>query len=201
MGELQHAWQSAVGGYNERQAGNCLFWLFEEPQANHGRSSLQTGSVASGNVQHHGEHSEGAGPAVQHAGDVQNQRLEAQNVQLTGRAISHANETSDATRASTVNRASSNYVARPAARPGYIADGEGGSGWTAGHVILAAVTAFAFGVLVGGYSGLSSGIDGLTRVSETYLNTVGKLMTEVLEERQQNRRTANAQAHEHLHRY
>ncbi|KAL3158351.1 hypothetical protein ABBQ38_010590 [Trebouxia sp. C0009 RCD-2024] len=57
--ELQQAWWSAVGGYNERQAGNCLFWLFEEPQTNNdSSSSVDTGSVASGYVQGHGEQSE-----------------------------------------------------------------------------------------------------------------------------------------------
>ncbi|KAL3158223.1 hypothetical protein ABBQ38_010477 [Trebouxia sp. C0009 RCD-2024] len=198
VGELQHAWQSAVGGYNERQAGNCLFWLFEEPQANHGIRNIETGSVASGEVQNHGQQTEDAGPSIQHAGDVQQ---DEQGVQLTGRATQHANETGNATRASTLDRTSSHTLARPAARPSQSADGEGGSGWSAGHVVLAAVTAFAFGVLVGGYSRRSSGIDGLSGISETYLNIVGKLMTEVLQERQQNRRTANGQERERSHHY
>lgn len=39
MGDLQHAWQFSIGGYDEQQAGNCLFWLFEEPSANRIRGS------------------------------------------------------------------------------------------------------------------------------------------------------------------
>lgn len=201
VGELQHAWQSAVSGYNERQAGNCLFWLFEEPQASsvtrqNSRSSTDTGSVASGYVQHHGQLFDDAGPSVQHAVAIQHQSPGEQSMHFTSASTAnrHANETSGATRASTVNRTSSNHAARPAAHPGQGAHAGSGSGFGASHLVLVAVTAFAFGVLVCGYPRRSSGIDGLTRISETYLNAVGNLMTEVLEERQQNRRTANAQA-------
>lgn len=29
---LQLAYKSAISGYNQQQAGNCLYWLFKEPQ-------------------------------------------------------------------------------------------------------------------------------------------------------------------------
>ena len=57
--------------------------------------------------------------------------------------------------------------------------------------MLVAVTAFAFGVLVGCYPQRHFGTDGLTRISEMYLNIAGNLMTDidVLEERKQKRRS------------
>ncbi|KAL3140525.1 hypothetical protein ABBQ32_005106 [Trebouxia sp. C0010 RCD-2024] len=117
--ELQHAWWSAVGGYNERQAGNCLFWLFEEPQTNHesrqnSSSSADTGSDASGYVQGPGEQSEEyAGSAVEHAGGMQH---EEQGEQLKGRAHGHADGTGGLG-ASTESRTNSTHAAGPAAQP------------------------------------------------------------------------------------
>ena len=95
--ELQHAWQSAVSGYDERQTGSCLFWLFEEPCENNdrrqnSRSSIATGSIASATVQHHDEQfDDDAAPSAQH-GDMQQPYSEVQGDHLnnlTGRANTH----------------------------------------------------------------------------------------------------------------
>lgn len=34
VGQLRHAGTSLFAGYGPRQSGNCLFWLFEEPERN-----------------------------------------------------------------------------------------------------------------------------------------------------------------------
>ncbi len=34
VGQLRHAGTSLFAGYGPRQSGNCLFWLFEEPESN-----------------------------------------------------------------------------------------------------------------------------------------------------------------------
>ena len=201
VGELQHAWQSAVSGYNERQAGNCLFWLCEEPQVHSGRStpsrrSSFAGSVASANAQDHGEQSDDdAAPPRQHVDGVQ-QRYPAEQGEhvnnCTGRETSHASAEGGTMRAITQDRISSNPAAGSAeAQPGQNAAESSGGGWSGGHVVLFAVTAFAFGIMVGCYPQRHFGTDGLTRVSEMYLNIAGNLMTEVLEERKQKRRTDN----------
>ena len=202
VGELQHAWQSAVSGYNERQAGNCLFWLFEEPHVDSGRrtpsrSSSFAGSVASANVQDHGQQfgDDDAAPPRQHVDGVQ-QRYPAEHGEhvnsRTCRDTIPASAEGGAMRASTLDRISSIPVVRSAeAQPGQNAGGSSGGGWSGGHVVLFAVTAFAFGVMVGCYPQRNFGTDGLARVSEMYLNIAGNLMTEVLDERKQKRRTDN----------
>ena len=191
VGELQHAWQSAVSGYNQKQAGNCLFWLFEEPQADSGRmapsrSSSFTGSAASATVQHHGEQfDDDAAPSGQRFDGMQQHPAEQSEHanSLIDRETGPASAEGGATRASTQDRTGNNPVAgSPEAQPGQNSCGSSGGGWTGGHVVLFAVTAFAFGVIVGCCPQRHSSTGGLTRVSEMYLNIAANLMTDVLEE-------------------
>ena len=105
-------------------------------------------------------------------------------------------EAGGATTAFTPDRTDSYSAARPAeAQPGQNARGDSDRGWATSHMVLVAVTAFAFGVLVGCYPhhDREYGTGGLTRVSGMYLNIAGNLLNDVLAERKQKRRAANAQ--------
>ena len=126
------------------------------------RSSSFTEGAASANVQHHGERfDDDAAPSGQHVDDMQ-QRYPAEQGEhvnnLTGRETGLASAEGGAIRASTQDRTSSNPVAGSAeAQSSQNARGSSGTGWTGGHVVLVAMTAFAFGVLVGCYPQRHSG--------------------------------------------
>ena len=184
--ELQLAWWSAIGGYDERQAGNCLYWLFEELPPNHGSSqnssrSIATGSVASGSVQPHGEQSEdNPGSAVQPAGDMQH----GEQGPLIASADAHADGTG-ARRAGTRRRTGSVRVGRPAAHADHSAGADRGRGWT---LVMVAVASFAVGVFVGGYARRSRDKHGSKGRSQTYYGTVDNAMAE--QKRQDHRKAS-----------
>ena len=166
------------------QAGNCPFWLFEQPQADKGRRtpsriSSFTGGVTSANVQHHGEQFDDDAALSGQYVDGPQQHYSAEQSEhensFIGRESVPASAGGGASRASTQDRTSSRPVPGLAeAQLSQTACESSSDGWTGGHVVLFAVTAFAFGVMVECYPQRHFGTSGLTRVSEMYLNSAGE---------------------------
>ena len=160
MGELQHAWQFSIGAYNDRQAGNCLFWLFEEPSANRVRRQDSRSSSAGGNpaalaLQNGANPAAEAPHAAQHASGMQPPA--ALPLEHSERRSSFAGACRPGSQADAVT--GSNAVSRSAAgQQSQIGHVSRGSGWKIGHVVLVAATAIALGVLVGSSANRMNGL-------------------------------------------
>ena len=205
MSDLQHAWQSAIGGYDETQAGNCLFWLFEEPSIHRSRDGHSRNSSSDWGSAFHAEQLDGhnfaSAPqmAASQAGGMQ-QALPQQQLQHFDGPASGLASTTSRRDSQTESAATSSFTSRPSEAQQGQRESSGGSGWTTGLVVLVAVTSSAFGVLIGSYPQRSDAMHGLTRVSETCLNIAGGIVSDILQERKQKRQAASAQERDYHQR-
>ncbi len=176
VGQLQHAGTSLFAGYGPRQCGNCLFWLFEEPESNVEAATVSEvetfRTLINGEVavsEPHANATAGPQPSAppwdgrdgSHVDEWLDSRDDAEQ---TPEAISGLPYTSENLSGHT-SGIDQNVVADQQ-RQGR-AEHRGTGGWTTGKVVLLSATAFSAGVLVGCYPRSMHAVDSLAYVIGT----------------------------------
>ncbi len=193
MGRLQHAWQTVFGGYDERQSGNCLFWLFEEPKSSLSRRS-DTGDAAFAASGHggaavsrqHSQHADALDSSFPSAPLLEEQHSAAMGDQGDGYQPGHSE--TGASMGASMNSPTAgvhSYEGLPAeplhqhpapvvplGRNGVGHEGRNHQGWTTGKVVVLSVTAFSAGVLVGCWPRSMSAVDGLVQLMNAFMKSI-----------------------------
>jgi len=173
VGQLRHAGTSLFGGYGPERSGDCLFWLFEEPESKAEVgivSEVETfGALINGEGAVGEPHANAAAglqpsapPGDGRDGSDEDERLDSPDAaEQTTEAISGLPGRCESLSGHTSGDLQN--VAAEEERQGRAED-TGPGGWTSGRVVLLSVAAVSAGVLVGCYPRSMHAVDSLARV-------------------------------------
>ena len=173
VGQLRHAGTSLFAGYGPRQSGNCLFWLFEEPERNAEvatASEVKTFGTLINEEGADGEPHANAAAGLQpstppwdgrESSDIDEQLNSLDDAEQTPEAINGLPGCSENLSGHIADEHQS--IAAEEERQGRGEDRPPG-GWTTGRVVLLSVTAVSAGVLVGCYPRSMHAVDSLAHV-------------------------------------
>ena len=173
VGQLRHAGTSLSAGYGPRQSGDCLFWLFEEPESNVGSATVSEVETSGALINGEGAVSEpranaaaGLQPSARpwdgrESSDIDEQLNSRDDAEQTPEAFNGLPGCSENQSGHTSGDIQS--IAAEEERQGRAED-RGPGGWTTGRVVLLSVTAVSAGVLVGCYPRSMHAVDTVAHV-------------------------------------